>query len=355
MWFRYLLDTLLIFRVGPYDGSDGYVYKYDITTGIWTDISPVLCKVFPLISLRALLMLFIAGHDRYFGFGGLAVDLKKPGIIMVAALNSWWPDGQIWRSTDSGATWSRLWAWTNSPNLRDKYYTWDTSLAPWLSGLVGDSQVGWMMEALVIDPFDSDHWLYGTGTSIWGGHDLTTWDTKHNVSIKSLADGIEETVVRALISPPSGPKLFSGLGDVGGFSHIDLDKAPSSAYAKPPFSVTVSLDYAGNKPSTVVRPRYAAAILTLNGVQVRIGGTSIAFRQIAVSYDSGVSWSQDYDVPVGVSGGAVAISADADTTLWRDAGTNIVKYSRYTNAFTASIGIPPGAVMASDKKVRSFC
>ena len=298
-----------------------------------------------------MLIVFIAGPDRHFGFGGLAVDLKKPGTIMVAALNSWSPDGQIWRSTDSGATWSPLWAWTNSPNLRNKYYTWDTSLAPWLSGLVNGSQVGWMMEALVIDPFDSDHWLYGTGASIWGGHDLTTWDTRHNVTIKSLADGIEEIAVRALISPPSGPNLFSGALDVGGFPHTDLDKAPFSAYANPSFTATVSLDYAGNKPSTLVRPHYSVTILTLNGVQVRIGDSN---TQIALSYDSGASWSQAYDAALGVSGGVVAISADADTILWRDAWTNIAKYSRYTSVFTASIGIPTGAAIASDKKVKSF-
>ena len=177
---------------------------------------------------------------------------------MVAALNSWWPDGQIWRSTNSGATWSPLWAWASKDNRdadnRLKYYSWNTSLAPWLSRLVKGSQVGWMMEALVIDPFDSDHWLYGTGASIWGGHDLTNWDVKHSVNLKSLADGIEETAVLALISPPTGPNLFSGIGDIGGFAHVDLDKAPSSAYVNPTFTNTVSLDYAGNKPSTLVRP-----------------------------------------------------------------------------------------------------
>ncbi|KAL5535852.1 hypothetical protein ACEPAF_3946 [Sanghuangporus sanghuang] len=51
----------------------------------------------------------ISGGDLYFGFGGLAVDYQRSGTIMVAALNSWWPDGQIFRSNDSGATWSALW------------------------------------------------------------------------------------------------------------------------------------------------------------------------------------------------------------------------------------------------------
>ena len=110
------------------------------------------------------------------------------------------------------------------------------------------------------DPFDSDHWLYGTGASIFGGHDLTNWGTNNHVTLKSLADGIEEIAVRALISPPTGPNLFSGTGDVGGFVHADLDKAPSSAYANPTFITTDSLDYAGNIPSTIVCPLYAITI-----------------------------------------------------------------------------------------------
>ena len=45
-------------------------------------------------------------------------------------------------------------------------------------------------EALEIDPHDSDHWLYGTGLTLYGGHDLTKWDSSNaseKVSIASLA------------------------------------------------------------------------------------------------------------------------------------------------------------------------
>ena len=52
----------------PYDGTNGTVHKYNISSAIWTDISPS--------SLTA----------GYYGFGDLLVDLQKPGTIMVAAL-----------------------------------------------------------------------------------------------------------------------------------------------------------------------------------------------------------------------------------------------------------------------------
>ena len=84
------------------------------------------------------------------GFGGVAVDLQRPGTIMVAALNSWWPDGQIYRSTNGGQTWSRIWEWIAYPEW-NKYYTYSNSRAPWLGPnyvetTVGTLQVGWMME-----------------------------------------------------------------------------------------------------------------------------------------------------------------------------------------------------------------
>lgn len=69
---------------------------------------------------------------------------------------------------------------------------------------------------LNIDPFNSDHWYYGTGATIYGGYDLTNWDTIHNVTIESLADGVEETAVLGLISPPTGAHLLSAVGDIEG-------------------------------------------------------------------------------------------------------------------------------------------
>ena len=94
---------------GPYDGTLGAVYRYDLTNSTWKDITPV------------------SGSDLYFGFGGLGVDMLKPGTLVVASLNSWWPDAQLFRSTDSGSTWSKIWAWTSYPN-QDWYYGLNVSI-----------------------------------------------------------------------------------------------------------------------------------------------------------------------------------------------------------------------------------
>ncbi|KAF8213334.1 hypothetical protein K438DRAFT_1803801 [Mycena galopus ATCC 62051] len=288
---------------GPYDGTLGSVMKYNLTSSVWTDITPV------------------TGSDLYFGFGG-------PGTIMVAALNSWWPDGQIYRSTNGGETWSPLWDWLSYPTM-DKYYTYSDALAPWIGvgyteGVAGTLQIGWMMEALVIDPFDSNHWLYGTGETIYGGHNLlTVLGHHHNVSISSLADGIEETSVQALISPPTGANLISALGDVQGFVHTSLTVPPSLAqvWTNPSWATTADLDYAGNVPSSIVR----------------IGtGDSYVVLHSCISNDGGNTWSQDYGAAEFL-GGKNVTTANADTGI-----------GRIHNPFTAVL-VPANAAIASDK------
>ncbi|KAI0030869.1 glycoside hydrolase family 74 protein [Vararia minispora EC-137] len=304
---------------GPYDGTNGAIMKYNVTSSTWTNITPV------------------SGSNLYFGFGGLAIDAQKPGTVMVAALNSWWPDGQIFRSTDGGVTWSALWEWAGYPTLL-KHYAYSDTKAPWLGPdytvtTLGTLQIGWMMEGLSIDPFDSNHWLYGTGATILGGHDLLRWDTSHNVTLQSLADGIEETSVQSLISPPSGPTLISAVGDDGGFVHTSLTTAPTTEFQTPQWSTTADIDFAGQNPTNMVR------------VGTSTDGTT---RQIAISSTSGSSWFEDYAIASGVAGQKVAMSASGDTVLMRAADGSI-QVSQYQASFSVVSSVPNGAVIASDK------
>lgn len=310
---------------GPYDGTAGRVGKYNITAGTWKDITPPQ-----------------AITDNYYGFGGLAVDLQKPGTLMVAALNEWWPDANIYRSLDGGSTWSPLWEWYGYPTI-NRYFGLDNSLAPYLGGPLSNQDVslklvGWMIETLNIDPFDSNHWLYGTGATVAGGRDLLKWDSAHNVTIKAYAAGLEETAVLGLISPPSGTAhLLSVVADIGGFLHTSLS-TPSKAFATPTYGTTSGIDYAGNKPSQVVRVGNIPADTN---------------PQVALSNDYGATWSIDYAAPIpssntGYAGGTIAYSADGDTLLWSTSGKG-VQISKYQASFTAVSALPSGAAIASDK------
>ncbi|KPM43286.1 Xyloglucanase [Neonectria ditissima] len=308
---------------GPYDGTQGAVYRYDITSGEWDNITPV------------------SGSSLYFGFGGLGVDMQEPGTLVVASLNSWWPDAQLFRSTDSGASWDPIWQFGSSGAV-ERDHTMDVSLAPWIKTefLDNDSKwLGWMIESLEIDPHDSDHWLYGTGLTIYGGHDLTNWGTSSKVTTKSLADGIEEYAIQEVKSVPGGTELLAAVADECGFTfqdQSDLGTAPEVAWDTPLWTTSTSVDYAGNKVSNVVRV-----------------GNAAGDYMVAMSSNGGASWYINYATDTAKYGGEVAYSADADTILWSSSSHGVVR-SANSASFSAVSSLPSSAVIASDKRENKY-
>ncbi|MFE7446815.1 cellulose binding domain-containing protein [Streptomyces chartreusis] len=304
---------------GPYDGGKGRLWRYATATGTWTDISPV------------------AEADTYYGFSGLTVDRQKPGTVMATAYSSWWPDTQIFRSTDSGGTWTKAWDYTSYPDRANRY-TMDVSSSPWLTWGANPSppeqtpKLGWMTEALEIDPFDSNRMMYGTGATIYGTEDLTKWDSGDRFTVRPMVQGLEETAVDDLASPPSGAPLLSALGDVGGFRHTDLAKVPSMMFTQPNFTTTTSLDFAETNPNTFVRV-----------------GNLDSGPHIAFSTDNGANWFAGTD-PSGVSGGGtVAAAADGGRFVWSPAGAGVQYTTGFGTSWQASSGIPAGAVVESDR------
>jgi xyloglucan-specific exo-beta-1,4-glucanase len=158
------------------------------------------------------------------------------------------------------------------------------------------------------------------------------WDTVHNVTVKSMATGIEETAVLGLISPPGGPPLLSVTGDIGGFYHVNLDVAPDQPFTGPTYGTTLDIDYAGNKPANIVR-----------------AGGSETLPQVALSSNFGASWSANYAAPLSLKAGKVAISADADTIFMVSASDGPV-VSKNSGAFTAVSSLPLSSVITSDKR-----
>ncbi|WP_410539248.1 cellulose binding domain-containing protein [Streptomyces sp. KL2] len=310
---------------GPYDGGKGQVWRYDTGSGEWTDVSPV------------------PEADTYFGYSGLTVDRRAPGTLMVTGYSSWWPDTQIFRSTDSGETWTRAWEYDGYPNRSDRF-TMDVSSVPWLTFGGNPSppetapKLGWMTESLEIDPFDSDRMMYGTGATIYGTEELTAWDRDETFTIKPMVRGLEETAVNDLISPPSGAPLLSGMLDIGGFRHTDLDRVPELMYQSPFMGNVSSLDYAEKNPNTVVRV----------GSSDDQGGGSAG--SIAFSTDNGANWFAGGSRPPGVTGGGtVAAAADASGFVWSPEGAGVYRTTGYGSSWSASRGIPAGARVEADR------
>ncbi|KAK7964414.1 hypothetical protein PG988_011388 [Apiospora saccharicola] len=228
---------------GPYDGTAGAVYRYDIAGKKFTDITP--------------------------GIGGMRLPL-----------------------------------------------------APWIAPgfLDNDTKhLGWMIESLEIDPHDRDHWLYGTGLTLFGGHDLTkwdlqSWDAQDRLTISSLADGIEETSVQDVASVSGGSELLAATGDVGGFTFADastLGQAPKVNWMGTSWTTNVGVDFAGVSKKDAVRI-----------------GNSAGTKQIAVSNDGGATWAPHEGADTTANGGTVAMSADGKVIVC----------------------LPSGAIVASDKQ-----
>ncbi len=306
-------------NAGPFDGTMGDVWKYDTTAAVWTKINPD----------------FSSTTNSWFGYGGLAVDAQHPDTLMVSALNQWWPDVSIWRSTDAGASWRSIWEWGAYPN-RIFHYVQDISAAPWLTfntspGLPEVTpKLGWMVGDLEIDPFDSNRMFYGTGATIYGTDDLTDWDAGGPITITVKAQGLEETAVQDFVSPPQGPPLVSALGDIAGFRHDDLTVVPPRMFSNPTPSTTNSLDFAEAHPAVIWR---AGCCTSVNA---------------AYSTDGGSTWTPAAAQPGGASGGTIAVSSDGASVVW-SVGGGVFRSTDNGASWTPSAGVSAGARVGSDR------
>jgi xyloglucan-specific exo-beta-1,4-glucanase len=315
---------------GPYNGGHGDVWKFVPSTSTWTKISPA------------------PGSDTAndnFGYGGLGIDMQHPGTLVVAAVNLWWPDTLLFRSTDGGSTWKRIWEWANYPN-RTLHYTIDVSNAPWLDFGVKNPtppspavKVGWMIEGLNIDPFNSDRMMYGTGATLYATNNLTAWDTGGQVAIKSTALGIEEEAVTDLISPPANAHLYSTVGDVSGWRHDDLTKSPAEMYSVPYAGTYSAIDYAELNPNFIVRVGYGNP------------NASPPVTSNAFSSDGGSTWTAGKTDVSGISGsgGTVAAAADGSRVLWGPKNAAVSYSTDQGTTWIASSNIPQNSVVAADR------
>lgn len=319
---------------GPYNGNVGDVWKFDPAGSVWTQISPIPGNKSPT--------------DLWWGYGGLAVDLQRPGTLVVSAVNSWWPEGNLWRTTDGGQTWIAGWEWAGYPN-RTVHWQMDISSAPWLDlGVKTASppdpvvKVGWMMEGMNIDPFNSDRLMYGTGATLYATEELTQWDSAKTFTIKSHSVGMEETSVLSLVSPPSGDAhLLSAMGDIGGFRHADLDTAPTTAFTIPYSGTFHDIDFAEAKPDFMVR------IGTGN-----TKGVPQPYHGSAFSNDGGKIWFQGNADPAPDKGaGTVAAAADASRVVWASSDASVpVSFSTDNgNSWKPCAAIPNASTVASDR------
>jgi photosystem II stability/assembly factor-like uncharacterized protein len=265
---------------GPHDRenevSDGAIYKFDPNSGAWTDITPV--KPTP--------------KEDTFGYGGLSVDAKNPGTLVVTTLNRYSKGHNLYRTTDGGKTWK---------DLFDKG-EWDIAGAQYLYWHRPKLDKPHWLGDVDIDPFDPAHVTVVTGAGLWRSTDATAVDKNQPVHWRFTTEGLEETVVTALVSPSKGAELLSGVGDICGFRHDDVNKSPADGMFNPPFNATTGMDYAESNPDLVVR------VGTVWDETKKHG---------AFSKDGGKTWTIFPTEPAQAkTGGAIAVTPNGSTLLW---------------------------------------
>lgn len=289
---------------GPNGISAGSVWRLNAATGAWTNVTPPPDG---------------SGYTTY-GYAGLSVDPQHPDTVMVATMDKWWPHDEIYRSTNQGASWTPI-----SPHA-----VLDNSAAPHERAVVG-SWIG----TLAIDPFNSDHVLYGTGGGMWGSDDATNADQGAATHWSIRSKGLEETAVLGLISLPGGAPVISALGDVSGFTHTSLTAEATTQLTNPQFGNTTGIDFAQNFAKLVAR------VGTGSGTTAATG---------AYSTDGGLSWKTFAQVPhSGAQAGSIAVSADGTTFAWTPENDGTY-YSRDHGAtWSATRGLPAGAQVVADR------
>ncbi|MFI0989472.1 RICIN domain-containing protein [Streptomyces exfoliatus] len=288
--------------LGPNGVTAGSVWKHTPAGGTWKDITP---------------------SRGSYGFSGLAVDPRKPSTVMVTTLDRWWPEDEIYRTTDGGTTWKAL---------ADKSVR-NASAAPYVG-----THTGHWMTALAIDPFDSGHVLYGTGNGIWRSKDAHATDGGGTSHWTAGARGLEETALMDAIAPPGGATVITAMGDQGGFRHDDLTKVPAGRLGNPMMTNSTDIDFAQSNPSMMVR--------------VGRGGA----QDGAYSTDGGSNWSGFPSEPVGgADSGQVALSADGSAIVWTEEGQAPYRSTDKGASWSRVGGLGTGAVVVADRSsARTF-
>ncbi len=243
----------------PEPMDNGQISKYNISTGVWTNITP-------------------AGFNR--AFGGICVDPNNPDRIVASTINTYMTQyrntnenkdvhgDRIFLSTNGGAGWV---------DVVGRGFTLDTDGITWIYG----HSIHWA-GSVEFDPFNTQKVWVTSGNGIFVNDNINTSSTwRFNVR------GLEETVPLGLESIPNGP-VISVIGDYTGFRHTNLDQyAPIH---NPQIGTTTGLAVAAQNTGKIVR----------------VGNT------MYYSTDMGLTWTQ---CNLNGTQGKVALSANGNTIL----------------------------------------
>ncbi len=226
-------------------------------------------------------------------YAALAVDETDSRKIVVAQRYSRFLN-PIYRSSDKGRKWDQI-------NLKEVSVKLDMTIPWWPKTWFSSAPAGMAMV-----PGGTGELFFTDWFGVWHTPDVwantTNWDT--------VAEGHEETVVLTLVSPSSGPLLYSGVADVSGFIHKNTTHYPNQKISN--FNECFSISVCESDPAHIV----------LLGAK-SWGGDETT---LLISCDFGESWTER-TLPAEEILGQIAISALNPKHLVYVAGSGNVYYS----------------------------
>lgn len=293
--------------------TEGAVCRYSLKDGTFEDITPD------------------CGDYRYGGFSGISVDGSDPDVIVCGTLGFWDSKGEnIYRSTDGGKSWTPFFT------AKDSNYVMDVSEAGWLQWGRESAQTGWWMADVEIDPFNSDEVSWGTGATLYTTKNLTALGSGTPVTVAFDAHGIEETAVFKVVSTPADggkPQLYSIMGDLTGFSHLDVTVRPDEAH---------------------FMRNGAACDLTAAWQNGNIAAYTCDSKQssLCCTTDGGATWQTVKNKPASAVNGVVALNADGSKLFWTPSklDPNVYFTNDLGEHWFLTAGLSIGAKLYPDKR-----
>lgn len=280
---------------GPHQISRGAVYKYNIKSGTWTDITPYDDNEKEDGS--------IAHEKNTSSYGGIAIDPKDKNHIVVSTLGVYTGrhvtidekdnyGDRIYVSTDGGKNWTHGQHYNDIPNI-------DANGTDWIPG----NAIHWA-GSLEFDPFNNKKVWVTSGNGIFTTDDITA-----KVPVwKFESKGVEETVPLDIVSIPGGP-LVTAIGDYDGGVYSDIN-APVKRHF-PIVGSTESIGFAAQS-GTLMR----TGVITVYGQY-----ESKNYKKMYRSDDMGETW---VEMPQDTTGpmankikGHLTLSADGKVIMHR--------------------------------------